>query len=154
MMVKQADRGQPVLDHLGQVRPHVGECLIHAGKDRLAVRQAFEVTVDPPDDLVPDQQVRHLLRAAKARLHQVAPAPAGLPDAASSPVASEDRFPLAGDELVPPEGIDILIVMVVQGATIAIARQPGGGRSQGCDVFSATSRIIPGQTGELIEQPA
>ena len=79
---------------------------------------AYGVAIGTVDDLVPDQLVRDVLRAAQADLDQVTPAAAHLPQAGAGPVADEDRLPLAGDELLPPENLQVFRVVVIHGPTV------------------------------------
>src|SRR5215469_11514551 len=74
---------------------------------------ASTATIRAVDDLRLDQLVRDLLGAAQAGFDQVAPAAGHRAHAAPGPVADEDRVPLAGDELLPPELFDLLQIVVI-----------------------------------------
>src|SRR5215469_4346528 len=121
MLVEKAGGSLWILcAQFGQVRPHVGEHGDHAGHDFPGIG-ALQATLRAADDLSLDQLVRDLLRAAKAGLEQVTPAAGRRAHPAPGPVADEDRVPLAGDELLPPEFFDLLRIVVVHTPNSTVA---------------------------------
>jgi hypothetical protein len=101
---------------VGQIGAHVRDHVGHLGHHGLGIGGALQVTVGPVDDLGPDQLVSKVLGAAEADLDEVAPPAAHSPQAGPGPVAGEDRLPLAGDELLPPEALHFFRIVVVHKA--------------------------------------
>src|SRR5262249_32850928 len=86
-------------------------------------------------DLVADQQVSHVLRAAEPHLQQVTPAAADPAQPGVGPVPDEDGLPLPGDELLPAESRHLLGIVVVHERQTTACRRGlagSGGRLGKC----------------------
>lgn len=103
----------PQFTQVRKVIPQVCDHADHAGHKSLHIGGVLQLAISPIHDLGPGQRARDLLRAAEADLKKIAPAADYAPPTDPRPVTDEDGLPLAGDELLPPEKLHLLRVIVV-----------------------------------------
>jgi hypothetical protein len=114
MLVEQPGRNFRLeLAHPGQICPYVCEHADHSGQDGPGIARTLQAAVRAVDNLGSHQPVGNILRAAKADLDQVTPAAAYRPQAGPGSIANEDGFPLADDEILPPEIVHLFQIMVI-----------------------------------------